>query len=94
MGRGWRRLPAYSEGIGLDPVDLSRGHDEYLYRVVKDYRPEAALYIHPRHREGEYQYLMNDRDRRTLRTCGRTMTVSSPITSPPRTTGRRGLSAS
>jgi inositol oxygenase len=59
----------YSEGCGLDNVHLSWGHDEYLYHVVKDYLPPAALYMiryhsfYPAHREGEYQHLMNDRDK-------------------------------
>ncbi|MGI8784162.1 MAG: inositol oxygenase family protein [Acidobacteriota bacterium] len=58
----------YKEHCGLDHVDLSWGHDEYLYQVVKDYLPDEALYIvryhsfYPGHKEGEYQYLMNDRD--------------------------------
>ncbi|HLK19088.1 MAG TPA: inositol oxygenase family protein [Bryobacteraceae bacterium] len=59
----------YSEGCGLDNVDLSWGHDEYLYHVVKDYLPEPALYMiryhsfYPGHREGGYDYLFNDHDR-------------------------------
>jgi len=63
------RLGIYSEGCGLDNVHLSWGHDEYLYHVVKDYLPEPALYMiryhsfYPAHREGAYDYLMNDRDR-------------------------------
>lgn len=63
------RLGVYEEGCGLDRVDLSWGHDEYLYHVVKDYLPEEGLYMiryhscYPIHREGEYGYLMNDRDR-------------------------------
>ena len=54
---------------GLDNVDLSWGHDEYLYHVVKDYLPDPALYMiryhsfYPGHREGAYDYLMNDHDR-------------------------------
>src|SRR5215207_8504416 len=32
-------LGVYQEGCGLDKVDLSWGHDEYLYHVVKDYLP-------------------------------------------------------
>jgi inositol oxygenase len=60
----------YSEGCGLDSVDLSWGHDEYLYHVVKDYLPEPALYMiryhsfYAAHKEGAYGYLMNDRDRK------------------------------
>ena len=33
----------YAEGCGLDDVQLSWGHDEYLYHVVKDYLPDEAL---------------------------------------------------
>uniref|UniRef100_Q01Z78 Inositol oxygenase n=1 Tax=Solibacter usitatus (strain Ellin6076) TaxID=234267 RepID=Q01Z78_SOLUE len=66
------RLGVYQEGCGLDNVDLSWGHDEYLYQVVKDYLPEEGQYMiryhsfYPWHREGAYGYLMNDRDRRML----------------------------
>lgn len=62
------RLGIYDENCGLDKVDLSWGHDEYLYHVVRDYLPEEALYIiryhsfYPGHKEGEYQYLMNEHD--------------------------------
>lgn len=64
------RMGIYREGCGLDSVFLSWGHDEYLYHVVKDYLPEPALYMiryhsfYPAHREGEYDYLMNDYDRK------------------------------
>lgn len=64
------RLGVYEEGCGLDKVLMSWGHDEYIYQVVKDRLPEEALYMlryhsfYPAHREGEYDYLMNDRDRR------------------------------
>jgi len=63
------KLGIYSEGCGLDKVDLSWGHDEYLYHVVKDHMPEPALYMiryhsfYPGHREGAYDHLMNDHDR-------------------------------
>ena len=59
----------YEEGGGLDKVDMSWGHDEYLYHVVKDHLPEPALYMiryhscYPIHREHEYGHLMNDQDR-------------------------------
>jgi inositol oxygenase len=59
----------YAEGCGLDCVHLSWGHDEYLYQVVKNYLPDEALAMiryhsfYAAHREGEYGYLMNDRDR-------------------------------
>lgn len=58
----------YSERCGLDQVDMSWGHDEYLYHVVKEYLPEEALSMiryhsfYPAHREGAYEFLMNDKD--------------------------------
>jgi inositol oxygenase len=63
------RLGVYTEGCGLKNVDLSWGHDEYLYQVVKDYLPQEALYMiryhsfYPGHREGQYEYLMDAEDR-------------------------------
>jgi len=59
----------YEEGVGLDSVHLSWGHDEYIYNVVKDHLPEEALYMlryhsfYAAHREGAYAHLMNDHDR-------------------------------
>jgi inositol oxygenase len=59
----------YEEGCGLDSVDLSWGHDEYMYHVTKDYLPDEALYMiryhsfYPGHREREYEHLMNAKDR-------------------------------
>ncbi len=59
----------YQEGGGLDQVDMSWGHDEYFYHISKSYLPEPALYMvryhsfYPAHREGAYDYLMNDHDR-------------------------------
>src|SRR6266540_2576987 len=67
-----RPLGVYEEGCGLDKVDLSWGHDEYLYHVVKDYLPEEGLYMiryhsfYPWHREGAYSYLMDEKDRKML----------------------------
>ncbi len=63
------RLGIYEPNCGLANVDLSWGHDEYLYHVMKDYLPEPALYMiryhsfYPGHREGAYDFLMNDHDR-------------------------------
>ncbi|MEO8663199.1 MAG: inositol oxygenase family protein [Bryobacteraceae bacterium] len=63
------RLGVYEEGAGLDSVDLSWGHDEFLYHVLKDKIPLPGLYMiryhscYPIHREGAYSYLMNDQDR-------------------------------
>jgi inositol oxygenase len=59
----------YADGIGLDHVLMSWGHDEYLYHVLKDRLPEPALYairyhsFYAAHRDGAYGHLMNDRDR-------------------------------
>ena len=64
------RLGVYEEGCGLDKVQLSWGHDEYIYHVAKDHLPEEGLYMlryhsfYPAHREGAYDYLMNEKDRR------------------------------
>jgi inositol oxygenase len=59
----------YSANCGLDNVNLSWGHDEYIYTVLKDYLPEPALYMlryhsfYAAHRHGAYDYLMTDHDR-------------------------------
>src|SRR6516164_8795214 len=66
------RLGVYEEGCGLDKVDMSWGHDEYLYHVVRDYLPDEALYMiryhsfYAAHREGAYTHLMNQRDQQLL----------------------------
>jgi len=65
-----KRLGSYVENGGLDQVDMSWGHDEYFYHVAKNYLPEPALYMiryhsfYPAHREGAYDYLMSDHDRK------------------------------
>ncbi|MFN3651087.1 MAG: inositol oxygenase [Armatimonadota bacterium] len=62
----------YEEGIGLDRVHLSWGHDEYLYQVVKEYLPAEALAMirfhsfYAWHREGAYTHLTDARDRELL----------------------------
>jgi inositol oxygenase len=67
------RLGVYSEHCGLNKVDMSWGHDEYLYHVVKDYLPEEALYMirfhsfYPAHRERDYEYLMDSHDKELFR---------------------------
>ena len=59
----------YSHGCGLRNVDMSWGHDEYLYQIAKDYLPEPALYMiryhsfYSQHREHAYTHLMDDHDR-------------------------------
>jgi len=60
----------YEPHCGLDKVDMSWGHDEYLYWVVREYLPEEAQYIiryhsfYAQHREGAYGHLMNAQDER------------------------------
>ncbi|MBC7927309.1 MAG: inositol oxygenase [Bryobacteraceae bacterium] len=59
----------YEPGCGLQKVDISWGHDEYMYLVSRQYLPEPAQYIiryhscYPIHREGAYTHLMNETDR-------------------------------
>jgi inositol oxygenase len=63
----------YERGCGLERVNLSWGHDEYMYHVCKDYLPTEALYMiryhsfYAWHREGAYQQLLNDQDRAMLK---------------------------
>ena len=63
----------YEAGCGLDRVQLSWGHDEYLYQVVRPYLPEPALYVfryhsfYAGHKERAYDHLMNDHDREMFR---------------------------
>lgn len=60
----------YKPNCGLEKVHLSWGHDEYIYRVVKDYLPEPAHYMlryhsfYPAHRHGAYRHLMTANDER------------------------------
>jgi len=62
----------YEPGCGLEKIDLSWGHDEYMYMICRDYLPEEALYMiryhscYPIHREGAYDYLLTDRNREML----------------------------
>ncbi len=58
----------YSPNCGLDKVNLSWGHDEYIYRVTRQYLPESAQYMlryhsfYPAHKHGAYKHLMNEHD--------------------------------
>ncbi len=74
-----RQIPQYGDPYGLyephcglDRVLMSWGHDEYLYHVVRDYLPLEALYMiryhsfYAWHREGAYEHLLDERDRRYL----------------------------
>jgi len=65
----------YHDGIGLDNVHFSFGHDEYMYQVCKQNRcllPTQALYIiryhsfYPWHTHGSYTHLTNDTDKEML----------------------------
>ena len=69
------RIPQYQTeyGIyelhcGLDKVDLSFGHDEYIFQVTRRYLPEEAQYMlryhsfYAAHRHGAYRHLMNEHD--------------------------------
>ena len=62
------RYGVYEEQCGLDKINLSWGHDEYLYHVTKQYLPEEAQYMiryhswYSAHRELDYQFLMSDHD--------------------------------
>jgi len=63
------RLGIYAEGCGLDAVELSWGHDEYLYHVLREHLPAEALAIvrwhsfYAGHRERAYDFLLDPGDR-------------------------------
>lgn len=63
----------YDKGCGLRNVHMSWGHDEYVYQMMKDHLPEEGLYMlryhsfYAWHREGEYDYLLDDHDREMLK---------------------------
>lgn len=62
----------YESGCGLGNVEMSWGHDEYMYHVVKDHMPEPALYMiryhsfYPWHKENAYGHLLDAKDREML----------------------------
>jgi inositol oxygenase len=66
-------LGIYSKNCGLRNIDMSWGHDEYVYQMMKDYLPEPGLYMlryhsfYAWHREGAYEYLLDDHDREMLK---------------------------
>jgi inositol oxygenase len=66
-------LGVYHKGCGLRNVTMSWGHDEYVYQMMKDYIPDEGLYMlryhsfYSWHREGAYQYLLDDHDRAMLK---------------------------
>ncbi len=63
----------YEKGCGLRNVTMSWGHDEYVYHMLKGRIPEGGLYMlryhsfYSWHREGEYDYLLDDHDRDMLK---------------------------
>jgi inositol oxygenase len=58
----------YEPHCGLDKVNMSWGHDEYIYHVTRKYLPEPAQYMlryhsfYPAHQHGAYRHLMNEHD--------------------------------
>jgi inositol oxygenase len=66
-------LGIYSKNCGLRNIDMSWGHDEYFYQMMKDYLPEPGLYMlryhsfYAWHREGAYEYLLDDHDKEMLK---------------------------
>jgi len=62
----------YAENTGLDNVTMSWGHDEYMYRVLKNHPsctiPDQGLYMiryhsfYPWHTGGDYMHLCNNQD--------------------------------
>jgi inositol oxygenase len=67
------KLGVYTEGCGLRNVNMSWGHDEYVYQMLKDHIPEEGLYMlryhsfYAWHREGEYSYLLDAHDKKMLK---------------------------
>lgn len=63
----------YSPNCGLRNVDMSWGHDEYIYQMMKDNLPEEGLYMlryhsfYAWHREGAYSHLLDDHDKQMLK---------------------------
>ncbi|XP_023232082.1 inositol oxygenase-like isoform X2 [Centruroides sculpturatus] len=66
----------YEEHCGLENVLMSWGHDEYMYRVLKNHGtslPEEALYVirfhsfYPWHTGKDYEYLCNNKDMSMLK---------------------------
>ena len=69
------QLGIYQENIGFDNVQMSFGHDEYLYQVLKQNQcllPEEALYViryhsfYPWHTHNAYEYLASEKDKSFL----------------------------
>lgn len=65
-------LGIYEPGCGISHVQMSWGHDEYIYHVCKDHLPIEALYMlryhsfYAWHHEREYEHLTDALDRAML----------------------------
>ena len=69
-------LGIYERGCGLDALTLAWGHDEYLYRVLKNHAenriPEAGMVMiryhsfYPWHTGGSYSQFLNEKDQQYL----------------------------
>jgi len=63
----------YEPNCGLRNVDMSWGHDEYVYHMLKGRIPEGGLNMlryhsfYSWHREGGYDHLLDDHDREMLK---------------------------
>ncbi len=70
------KLGIYQANEGLNKVQMSFGHDEYLYQVLKHsdcQLPEEALFViryhsfYPWHSHGAYDYLASEKDGQLLK---------------------------
>ncbi|WP_114792723.1 inositol oxygenase family protein [Niabella yanshanensis] len=67
------KFGVYEPNCGLRNINMSWGHDEYVYQMLKDYLPEEGLYMlryhsfYAWHREGGYDHLLDDHDRKMLK---------------------------
>ncbi|MFK7736686.1 MAG: inositol oxygenase family protein [Pirellulaceae bacterium] len=58
----------YAENCGLEQINMSWGHDEYMYHVAQPYLPREALAMiryhscYPIHQEGAYSHLLQPGD--------------------------------
>jgi inositol oxygenase len=65
-------LGIYQPGCGLAEVQMSWGHDEYMYRIARPYLPPEALAMiryhsfYACHREGAYRHLMKPEDHQAM----------------------------
>ncbi len=63
-----QKYGVYEPNCGLKNVQMSWGHDEYVYHMMKDHLPEEGLYMlryhsfYAQHRENAYDHLMDAHD--------------------------------